>query len=511
VIGAYEVVGELGSGAMATVHLARQSGLDRAVALKELNQIGLGDSRVAASRFLREARLAGSLSHPNIVTVFEYFEFEARPYIAMEYISGGSLRERGEDLSLCQILGVLDGVLAALTHAEAHGIVHRDIKPENILVTADGRVKIADFGIAKARTLTSNELLTVTSATIGTPMYMAPEQVTGEPVSVATDLYALGVVAWEMLLGHVPFGSSDSPISVLWQHVNEPVPDARALRPDLHPGLLRCVERLLAKDPAERPASAAEVLEAIEEIALEHLGSRWRRDAALPPRGARVADHPAADAPSPPTPPPPLPEDRNNPGATKDAGSTIDTPAAPEQTEQYGGNRHDVPAPVTPAPASVRWTLKGALVMLVAALIAAGVGYLAFESPPDDGPTVEETRFASGVERMLDAWNTTRVRERQLLKEAASAGAQADRAEAIAEGYRAAIEALRQLEPSAGQRAAAQRLSAQLVLGGNAYDALARAASGHRRAEYDEQSEAVEERDAAVLQAASVILNAHDS
>src|SRR6266850_3350011 len=159
---------------MAAVYLARQLDLDRLVALKELRALRTPD-RSVAQRFLREARLAGSLSHPNIVTVHDYFEQDRVPYIAMEYLPHGSLRTHMDGLSLGRIGGVLEGVLAGLSHAERHGIVHRDIKPENLLATAEGGVKIADFGIAKAtNTLERGTLVTGAGLTVGTPNYIAP-------------------------------------------------------------------------------------------------------------------------------------------------------------------------------------------------------------------------------------------------------------------------------------------------------------------------------------------------
>ena len=141
----------LGEGGMAVVHLARQPDLQRLIALKELRALR-GEDPSYAQRFLREARLAGSLTDPHVVTVYEYFEHEGVPYLAMEYVERGSLRPFVGQLNLPQIAGVLEGVLAGLTAAEQAGIVHRDLKPENVLVSADGRVKIADFGIAKATT-----------------------------------------------------------------------------------------------------------------------------------------------------------------------------------------------------------------------------------------------------------------------------------------------------------------------------------------------------------------------
>src|SRR5436305_6944328 len=190
---------------MGMVCLARQTDLDRFVALKELGAFHASDPSFA-QRFLRESRVAGSLSHPTIVTVHDYFEHDGTPYIAMEYVERGSLRARVGHMSLAQIGGVMEGLLAGLAHGESHGIVHRDLKPENLMVTADGRVKIADFGIAKAtQTAATGAFLTATGTTVGTPTYMAPEQAMGQEVGIWSDLYSVGVMAWEQIVGRVPF------------------------------------------------------------------------------------------------------------------------------------------------------------------------------------------------------------------------------------------------------------------------------------------------------------------
>ena len=149
VVGRYEILRLLGRGGMASVHLARQPALDREVALKELHPARAKDATFA-QRFLNESRLAGALNHPSVVSVIEYFEHESVPFIAMEYLERGSLRPLVGQLTLAQVAGVLDSVLGGLAEAGSRGIVHRDLKPENVLVTADGRAKVADFGIAKA-------------------------------------------------------------------------------------------------------------------------------------------------------------------------------------------------------------------------------------------------------------------------------------------------------------------------------------------------------------------------
>ena len=290
----YTVSHELGRGGMAVVHLARQTDLDRWVALKELRPEGRDESVVR--RFLREARLAGSLSHPNIVTVLDFFEADGAGYIAMEYVPRGSLRPYVGALTFAQVVGVLEGVLAALTCAEQAGIVHRDLKPENVMVTADGRVKLADFGIAKATG--AGSLLTATGTTLGTPHYMAPEQAMGQPVGPATDLYAVGCMAYELVTGRLPFGDGDSaPMTVLLRHINEVAPPACEVSDSVDVRLSDWISVLMAKDASSRPQSAAEAWETLEELALSVAGPRWRRASALP-------DLSTGAVPGPYTPPP---------------------------------------------------------------------------------------------------------------------------------------------------------------------------------------------------------------
>src|SRR3954451_982371 len=263
---------------MAVVYLARQPALARSVALKELAPFLAGDPALA-QRFIREARVAGSLSHPNVVTVFDFLEQDGIPYIAMEYLERGSLRPFVGRMSLSQVAGVLEGLLAALSHAQAMRIVHRDVKPENLLVTGEGGVKIADFGIAKAmQQVATEEMLTPAGATVGTPAYMAPEQAMAQEIGGWTDLYQTGVVAFELLTGAVPFRAEGTPVAVLMQHISDPVPP---LPPGTPPALDSWVRRMMAKDPADRPADARVAWNELEEIVLEAQGPLWRRDARL--------------------------------------------------------------------------------------------------------------------------------------------------------------------------------------------------------------------------------------
>ena len=281
---------------MAAVYVARQLDLDRTVALKELRVFRSAEASFA-QRFLREARLAGSFSHPNIVTVHEYFEFEGLPYIAMEYLPRGSLRRHVGRVSLGQAGGVLEGVLAGLTHAERQRVVHRDIKPENLLVTGEGAVKIADFGIAKATTaVETGALLTATGMTVGTPNYIAPEQAMAHDLGPWTDLYSLGLTTFELFAGRAPFADTQEPMAIVLRQLNEHVPRLRDIVPHVDPSLSEWVGWLASKSPADRPHSAAQAWDALEEILIQQLGPRWRHGARLlepgDDRQSSVSGHP---------------------------------------------------------------------------------------------------------------------------------------------------------------------------------------------------------------------------
>ena len=296
-VGSYEIVRVLARGGMAVVYLAHQPALDRDVALKQLD-LDIQDVTIA-QRFVREARLAAGLDHPNVVTLFDFFEHAGVPYIAMEYVSGGSLRPLVGDLRLPQIFGVLEGMLNGLGHAEERSIAHRDLKPENVLVTGRGGVKIADFGIARAYNALTGHL-TSTSAAIGTPAYMAPEQALSGSLGPYTDIYAVGVMAYEMLAGRPPFGNGITPMAVLYAHVHQPPPPLVDRAPEAPASVRGWVDWLLAKAPEDRPASAAEAWEALEEIAVAELGPYWRRSAAVIPAPEQVTTAMTTEEPTTP-------------------------------------------------------------------------------------------------------------------------------------------------------------------------------------------------------------------
>jgi serine/threonine protein kinase len=297
-VGRYEIIRQIGRGGMAIVYLARQTTLDRDVALKELSSFHASTPE-AGERFVRESQLAGSLNHPNIVTVYEYFEEDGVPYIAMEHVPRGSLRQYVGHLTLAQLAGVMEGLLAGLAHAEAYGIVHRDLKPENLMVTGDGRIKIADFGIAKTtQTTGAGSFVTLAGTAVGTPMYIAPEQAMGLEIGLWSDLYSVGVMAWEHLVGRAPFPEGEAPMVTLTRQVSEEIRPATDVNPDADEEVSQWIERLLVKDPAERTRSPGDAWEDLEEIIIARLGPRWRRDARLPSQST------IRDAPRPLTPAP---------------------------------------------------------------------------------------------------------------------------------------------------------------------------------------------------------------
>jgi eukaryotic-like serine/threonine-protein kinase len=255
----YQVERELGRGAMSTVYLARDHELERPVALKVLDDRVAGDDGLK-ERFVREARLAASLSHPNVVTIFDTGQDEGRPYIVMECVDGRTLAERLDEegpLPPAEIAAIGAQICAGLEHAHAAGLVHRDLKPGNLIERSeDGTIKIADFGIAHAADVTG---LTETGTILGTASYLAPEQADGGQISPATDLYALGVVLYELVAGRPPFSFGSLAEIGVKQRLGPP-PPLRGAPEWLEVVILRC----LAPEPDDRPASAAEVRRALE-------------------------------------------------------------------------------------------------------------------------------------------------------------------------------------------------------------------------------------------------------
>jgi serine/threonine protein kinase len=248
-VGPYQILEEIGRGGMAVVYRAWQPSLQRHIALKVLPEYFRHDPDLLA-RFQREARAAAQLEHPNIVHIYDTGIADGLPYIAMEYLQGGSLQERLAQGTLppAEAVGLLEQIGGALDHAHARGLIHRDVKPANILFTADGRPKVADFGIARA---TEGTRLTRTGMVMGTPEYMAPEQAEGGTVDHRADLYALGVILYQMLTGQAPFHGT-TPHATLHAVIYEPPPPPRQLNPSLSQAVESVILRALAKRPEER-------------------------------------------------------------------------------------------------------------------------------------------------------------------------------------------------------------------------------------------------------------------
>jgi serine/threonine-protein kinase len=261
--GRYELDGVVGRGGMAEVYRARDIRLDRIVAIKTL-RTDLARDQIFQARFRREAQSAASLNHPSIVAVYDTGEDMTSgvpvPYIVMEYVDGRTVRDllqEGHRLLPERSLEIIDGVLRALDYSHQAGIVHRDIKPGNVMVTRNGDIKVMDFGIARAMS-DAQATMTQTAQVIGTAQYLSPEQARGERVDSRSDLYSTGCLLYELLTGRPPF-TGDSPVAIAYQHVREnPVPPSR-VDPDVPPWADGIVLKAMAKSPADRYQTAADM------------------------------------------------------------------------------------------------------------------------------------------------------------------------------------------------------------------------------------------------------------
>src|SRR5664279_4732848 len=265
-IGRYKIVSELGRGAMGVVYHAIDPNIGRPVAIKTI-QLGAGrkadEQERLRERLFREARSAGILSHPGIVTIYDVEQQGDLAYIAMEYVDGPTLDQLlapVDAVSPERMFSILAQTAVALDYAHAKGIVHRDIKPANIMLSADGTAKIADFGIAK---ITAAENLTMTGSIVGTPHYMSPEQVQGQPVDGRSDQFSLAVIAYEMLTGEKPYMGEHLTTVVYKIVAEEPAPPHR-LNPSLSSAIENVLKKALAKKPDARYRTCQEMVDALE-------------------------------------------------------------------------------------------------------------------------------------------------------------------------------------------------------------------------------------------------------
>jgi len=299
-VGRYRLVRVLGQGGMGRVYAAVQPDVGSRVAIKVISEEFARD-RELAERFFAEARAVNMIRHENIVNVLDLTTLpDGRPVIVMELIDGHTLRSivRAGPTPLGGVVHVMIDVLSALAAAHAAGVVHRDLKPDNILVTASGRAKVLDFGIAKLARALPGQLgpRTRTGAVLGTPEYMAPEQISGGHVDARTDIYAAGVVLFEAMTGRRPF-DGDSDFEVMRAHVDHAPPSARALRPEIPDELANVIACALAKRPSERFANATAMANALYGVSTLLGAEQWR---SLTPEG-RAISRPFAPAPAPAT------------------------------------------------------------------------------------------------------------------------------------------------------------------------------------------------------------------
>jgi eukaryotic-like serine/threonine-protein kinase len=260
--GRYRLESKLGSGGMSTVYLARDETLERWVAVKVLHR-EISDQPDQLERFRREARAVAQLSHPNVVAVIDAGEDGGYPYIVFEYVPGETLKARIDSvgrLPLDEAAAYAIEIGRGLAAAHAQKLIHRDVKPQNVLIDAEGRAKVTDFGIARSL---ESDGLTKTGRVLGTTDYVSPEQAMGHDVDARSDIYSLGVLLYEMLTGEPPF-KAETVVGVAMKHVNEPMPDTQVHRSDASAALARVVENATSKDPGKRYRNMNEMLAELE-------------------------------------------------------------------------------------------------------------------------------------------------------------------------------------------------------------------------------------------------------
>ena len=391
--GRYRIGSRIARGGMASVYEATDIRLDRAVAVKVMHP-GLGDDDEFAARFVREARAAARLSHPNVVAVYDQGDEDGTVYLAMEMVPGHTLRDvirKESPMSPPKAVAFLEPVLSALAAAHRAGLIHRDVKPENVLIADDGRVKVADFGLAKAVSADTQHTATG-GVLIGTVSYLAPELVVDGRADARADVYAMGVVLYELLTGAKPH-EGDSPIHVAYKHVHEDVPPPSAKAPGIPRYVDALVARATARDREQRPADAAVMLHQLHRVS-QALAAGVREDeeleADLMPRVPVVVEpQPGEDTAADPF---------GDTGAEAVAvGELAALMAAPSATdaatehttaldrtptnERMLAARMDPPMPelvepeLPPERGRPRRSKKGPLILLLALLLVAGAGF----------------------------------------------------------------------------------------------------------------------------------------
>jgi eukaryotic-like serine/threonine-protein kinase len=270
-IGRYTVANEIGRGGLAVVYRAMDTVLERSVALKMILP-GQQQEERYLRRFNREAKSLAQLSHPSVVKILDYGEYQNTPYLVMEFIPGGTLSKRmGQPMPPQEAASLLAPIARALYHAHQHKVIHRDVKPANILINESGQPMLSDFGIVKLTETDESQSLTGTGVMIGTPAYMAPEQIQGRTVDGRSDIYSLGVVLFELITGRKPY-IANTPIEITLKHLNEPVPRARQIIRDLPPDVEQVLLKAMAKKPEDRYQDMAIFADVLERMAAGQKG-----------------------------------------------------------------------------------------------------------------------------------------------------------------------------------------------------------------------------------------------
>ncbi|WP_313958330.1 serine/threonine-protein kinase [Pseudomonas citri] len=369
----YDIEGAIGEGAMASVYLATQRSLERKVALKVM-AAALAADPTFCERFLREGKTLARLSHPHTVTIHDIGNVGELYYMAMEYLPNGTLKERiAEGLTPEQGLIYIRQIASALGYAHGLGLVHRDVKPANILFRADGTAVLSDFGIAKS--LDDRTQFTQAGFAVGTPSYMSPEQARGQDIDGRADLYALGVVLYEILVGKLPYTGNDA-LSTALAHLTEPLPEL----PVHHGRYQDVLRKLLAKDPAERFPDAAALLRALDNLPQDSAEATLIRPLPLP-----VSTKPAGDDLAGLTP------------------MSIDIPSGPAQPQ---ARPQPTPPPVSPPPRPVVaaprktpvFALAAVAVAVALALGGAGYWWMSGDAKKPEKPPVASTKAVKPAE-----------------------------------------------------------------------------------------------------------------
>jgi serine/threonine-protein kinase len=376
-LGQYEIRSLLGRGGMAAVYLARQMSMDREVAVKVMAK-ELADDEQFVARFEHEAQVIAKLQHPHILPVIDFGREGKNIYIVMQLVRGGSLDDRLRDslLSLTTASRMLTQIASALTFAHEQGVIHRDLKPNNVLLDERSNAYLTDFGIAKMLAGTIKH--PATGNILGTPAYMAPEQWRGEPVDARTDIYSLGVMLYEMVLGRLPF-TGDTPFTLMYKHFNDAPPPPRQINPDMHPAIEAVILRALAKDADDRYQSAEEMAEDFTST-VRSLSPAQRQMPVSQMDKTIIGEESPPGAYPPPT----------APSRSEAATLAPQTPASLVTPPPVPGMTPTPPQVVTTAPSPASRKLSPALIGIAAVvllIVLGGGGYLIFGGGDDGDET----------------------------------------------------------------------------------------------------------------------------